>query len=141
MSKSTKIVLFHSKELIYTGIFIIFGIILTLLLVLMFSKSNKSENNETTYKSGVYSSQILLGDSELSVNVIVEDNSISEISIENMNETINTMYPLLETTVSEINSQINQVDNIEDINYSSNNQYTYILIYEAIEKALENAKE
>lgn len=141
MSKSTKIVLFHSKELIYTGIFIIFGIILTLLLVLMFSKPNKSENNETTYKSGVYSSQILLGDSELSVNVIVEDNSISEISIENMNETINTMYPLLEPTVSEINSQINQVDNIEDINYSSNNQYTYILIYEAIEKALENAKE
>ena len=37
MSSKTKIVVFHMKELIYTGIFILLGIILLVLLISMFT--------------------------------------------------------------------------------------------------------
>ena len=37
MSSKTKIVVFHMKELIYTGIFILLGAILLILLISMFT--------------------------------------------------------------------------------------------------------
>ena len=37
MSSKTKIVVFHMKELIYTGIFILLGAILLILLITMFT--------------------------------------------------------------------------------------------------------
>lgn len=44
MSSKTKIVVVHMKELIYTGIFILLGIVLILLLISMFTpdKSQKA---------------------------------------------------------------------------------------------------
>ena len=45
MSSKTKIFVFHMKELIYTGIFLLLGIVLILLLVSMFAP--KPNTNET----------------------------------------------------------------------------------------------
>ena len=45
MSSKTKIFVFHMKELIYTGIFLLLGIVLILLLVSMFAQ--KPNTNET----------------------------------------------------------------------------------------------
>lgn len=49
MSSKTKIVVVHMKELIYTGIFILLGIVLILLLIFMFTpeKSAKTPKAET----------------------------------------------------------------------------------------------
>lgn len=43
MSSKTKIVVVHMKELIYTGIFILLGIVLILLLVSMFTPENSTK--------------------------------------------------------------------------------------------------
>ena len=40
LSSKTKIVVLHMKELIYTGIFILLGIVLILLLISMFTPKN-----------------------------------------------------------------------------------------------------
>ena len=42
MSSKTKIVVFHVKELIYTGIFLLLGIILISLLISMFTPDSNS---------------------------------------------------------------------------------------------------
>ena len=47
MSAKTKIVVLHMKELIYTGIFAVLGILLVLLLVYMFSPDKDEESRET----------------------------------------------------------------------------------------------
>ncbi len=49
MSSKTKIFVIHMKELIYTGIFILLGIVLILLLISMFTpaKEQKSPKAET----------------------------------------------------------------------------------------------
>ena len=46
MEKKTKIIVLHMKELIYTGIFVVLGIILILLLIFMFmpDKDGKEED-------------------------------------------------------------------------------------------------
>ena len=47
MNKSTKIVVLRGRELMYTGIFVVLGIILLLLLILMFFPKKERENNNT----------------------------------------------------------------------------------------------
>lgn len=50
MSSKTKIVVVHMKELIYTGIFLLLGIILLLLLISMFTPQKESAPNEVPEK-------------------------------------------------------------------------------------------
>ncbi len=140
MGSQTKIVVVKAKELIYTGIFLVLGILFVILLITMFGKEKKKDTSSTQkYVPGVYSSAITLGENTLNVSVTVDEETISGVSIENLDETVTTMYPLLEPALNEINSQISVVDNVDDITYSKENQYTYIILNQAIKNALEQA--
>ncbi len=183
MSSKTKIVVLKSKELIYTGIFIILGIMLILLLFYMFSpgenkakdKANASENTNAKqiatsndsavtdqvavsnisdtkedysesaetfsgYIPGSYNSQLNLGGSTVLLTVTVDENRVTGVSMDSMDETLTAMYPLVQPSIDEINSQIGLVDSVEDITYSADNKYTTILILDAIDEALEDAR-
>ena len=56
MSSKTKIVVVHMKELIYTGIFILLGIVLIVLLISMFTpeKSGPMPKTEVKKQEALY---------------------------------------------------------------------------------------
>lgn len=140
MGAQTKIVVIKAKEIIYTGIFLILGILLIVLLINMFGKEkDKKAETASKYNPGVYSSTITLGDSTLNVSVSVDEDTVSGVTIENMDEAVTTMYPLLEPALNEINEQISVVESVDDITYSKENQYTYIILNQAIKNALDQA--
>lgn len=159
MSSNTKIIVLKSKELIYTGIFIVLGILLILLLVYMFSGDSKADTDKkdaisssqgqeqaeestetiTTYKPGVYTSELNLGGSQLQVTVTVDENTVSHVDISNLDDTVTAMYPLIQPSLDEINNQITVVSNMDEITYSKDNQYTTIIIMEAVKQAIEPA--
>lgn len=159
MSSNTKIIVLKSKELIYTGIFIVLGILLILLLVYMFSGDSKADTDKkdaisssqgqeqaeestetiTTYKPGVYISELNLGGSQLQVTVTVDENTVSHVDISNLDDTVTAMYPLIQPSLDEINNQITVVSNMDEITYSKDNQYTAIIIMEAVKQAIEPA--
>ena len=58
MRSKTKIIVLHMKEVIYTTIFIILGIVLIFLLIYMFGpgRHQKNGSNQPKYKAGVYTS-------------------------------------------------------------------------------------
>lgn len=64
MSSKTRIWVFHMKELIYTAIFVVLGIVLLLLLIFMFSEDH-SERTLTDlsgkYTAGIYTASMTLG--------------------------------------------------------------------------------
>ena len=70
MSSKTKIVVLHVKELIYTGIFAVLGILFIILLIIMFlPKDEKKETMSTvtqtttnSYVPGVYTTSLILND-------------------------------------------------------------------------------
>lgn len=156
MSSKTKIVVLKSKELIYTGIFILLGILLIFLLIYMFSpkKDTNSKKAITTeiatttevvetfsgYTPGVYTTELNLGGSTLLLSVSVDGDRVTGVAIDNMDETLAAMYPLVQPSLDEINNQIGMVSSVEDITYSSDNKYTTILILDAIDDALKAAK-
>ncbi len=140
MGAQTKIVVIKAKEIIYTGIFLVLGILFIILLINMFGKGKENGTTTTSkYVPGVYSSTITLGENTLNVAVTVDENTVSGVSIENLDETVTTMYPLLEPALNEINNQISVVDSVDNITYSKENQYTYIILNQAIKNALEQA--
>ena len=141
MSAKTQIVVLHMKEVIYTFVFAGLSILLIFLFLYMFlPEKNDTENTESaTYTAGVYTSSILFRDSAVDVQVTVDSNRITSISLINLEESVTTMYPLVEPALEELSMQILKKQSTEDITYSANNQYTSIMLLNAINAALEKA--
>lgn len=142
MSSKTKIVVLHTKEVIYTGIFVVLAVVLAVLLFLMFGK-NKNANPASTdaiYHAGVYTSPITLNDNTFDVEVKVDENHINSISLVNLSETTTAMYPLVEPALDALSDQIYTSQSTENITYSEENKYTSMLLLEAIDNALDKAR-
>ena len=139
MSSKTKIVVLHTKEVIYTGIFVVLAVVLAVLLFLMFGK-NKNANPasaDAIYHAGVYTSPITLNDNTFDVEVKVDENHINSISLVNLSETTTAMYPLVEPALDALSDQIYTSQSTENITYSEKNKYTSMLLLEAIDNALD----
>ncbi|MEY8516276.1 hypothetical protein AALC25_04955 [Lachnospiraceae bacterium 29-84] len=141
MSSKTKIVVLHLKELVYTAIFAVLGILLILLLVFMFLPDKKSKPVQETmqYTAGVYTSSIQLNDNAIDVEVVVDDNHINSISLVNLDEATAAMYPLMQPALDNLSQQIYEKQSLENISYGDDNQYTSMVLLQAIQTALEKA--
>lgn len=143
MSAKTKIVVLHMKKLLFAGIATGLGIlILILLFALLHTRNNNTtegESVDTLYVPGVYTSSVMIDQNALDVQVAVDENHINSISIVNLDETMETMYPLVNPTLEELADQIISNQSVTDITYSKNNQYTAKLLLDAVEDALEKA--
>ena len=140
MSSKTKIVVLHMKEIIYTAIFAVLAIVLILLLAFMFfsGKDRKPESRQT-YAPGVYTSSMTLNNSSLEVEVTVDERHINSIRFSNLDETVTTMYPLIQPAIEDIAEQVYDTQSLENIEYSGDNPYTSQIIINAIDDALKKA--
>ena len=165
MRSKTKIVVLHLKELIYTGIFAVLGILFIVLLVIMFVPHNKkpekpasprgtgavsgneapadsrdgTKSIETSYIPGVYTTSLVLSDHTVDVEVIVEHDCVTSIRLVDLDEAVTTMYPLLEPVTQSIAGQIYEKQSLEGITYADENKYTSLVLLQAIQAALEKA--
>lgn len=156
MSAKTKIVVLHRKELIYTGILAVLGIVLTVLLLMMFSsdKAPSDKHNspakesgeeaaptssDTIYIPGIYTTELVLGGQSVDVEVIVEADAITSIRLVNLSEAVTTMYPLLQPTFDTICAQIYETQSLEQISYTADSKYTSLVLLEAIQSSLDKA--
>lgn len=155
---STKLIVLKSKELIYTAILLALIVVFVIILINMFKHDNKSDPGkssstsavsasadpgsgiyETRYTPGTYSSPLILGENTLSVMVTVDDSQITDVSFQQMDETITTMYPLLESSLEDINTQLHYISSVDDITPSGDSTYTTKLILDSIKNALKDA--
>lgn len=144
MSSKTKILVFHMKELIYTGIFVVLGILFIILLAIMFfpgKEEKKDVPSETAsiYVPGVYSTSMMLGNHTVDVEVIVDETTIQSVSLKNLDEAVTTMYPLIQPAFDDIANQIEEKQSLEDITYSNDNKYTSLVLLDAISSSLDKA--
>lgn len=141
MSAKTKIVVLRMKELVYTGIFAVLGILLVLLLIYMFSPEKENKTKDTMkYVAGVYTSSIVFQDRTVDVEVAVDETSIKSISLVNLDDTVTAMYPLMEPAMDQLKEQILENQSTKNLTYSDENQYTSMVLLRAIDQALEKAE-
>ncbi|MCI8286543.1 MAG: hypothetical protein HFH89_02555 [Lachnospiraceae bacterium] len=149
MSAKTKIVVLHMKELIYTGIFAVLGILFVVLLIMMFlpGKDKEGTPNQVSdiaetaslYIPGIYTTELVLGTQSIDVEVIVDKDSITSIRMVNLNDAVTTMYPLLQPTFDSICEQVYNQQSLEHITYTSDSKYTSLVLLQAIQNSLDKA--
>lgn len=139
MSSNPKIVVFQLKEMIYTIIFVILGILLILLLVFMFLNSGDEKASESTYVPGTYTSSLTIGSIPAEVSVKVDSNRITDVTLVPVGDAVETMYPLLKTSINEIKGQIISSQSLENIYLTSDSTYTYTVLMNAIQSAVNKA--
>ncbi len=143
LSSKTKIVVLHSKELIYTAVFAALGILLVLLLLVMFSTNKDTastvEVQKNAYVAGVYTTSLVLNNTALDIEVMVDENNINSIRLINLDEAVTTMYPLVEPSFLELTEQIYKAQDLDNITYSEENKYTSMVLLDAIRAAVDKA--
>lgn len=147
MSAKTKIVVLHSKEIIYTCLFALLGVLFIFLMISMFrpkaaetgSTGVITEENQIRYVPGVYNTNLILKDQAVNVEVVVDSNHINSVRIVNLEDAVATMYPLLAPTMEEIEAQILEKQSLEEVTYSDDCRYTALVLLDTIKSCLEKA--
>ena len=147
MSSKTKIVVLHVKELIYTGILAVLGILFIVLLIIMFlPREEKPETVPTmtqttsnTYVPGVYTTSLILNDNVVEIEVTVDERNINSIRLVNLDEAVTTMYPLIQPSFEDLANQIISNQSLHGITYSDDSKYTSMILLNAITASLEKA--
>ena len=110
MSAKTRIVVLHMKKLVFAGIVTGLGILLVIFLGILLGSSHKqsadNEAVETMYVPGVYTSSVMIDGNPFDVQVSVDEDHINEITMVHLDETVETMYPLVRPTLDELAKQI-----------------------------------
>ena len=102
-------------------------------------RHQKNGSNQPKYKAGVYTSSIAFEGQTLDVQVVVDEDHINSVSFVNLNDTVATMYPLMQSSMDNISEQICKTQSTDNISYSGENQYTATMLLNAVEDALDKA--
>lgn len=145
MSGKTKIVVLKMKELIYTGILLVLGILAIIFLIIMSGVKDDGQSTEPTdsasvYVPGTYTTAMTLNGSHVELSVTVDETAILSIDLQNMDESVSVMYPLMEPALESLSAQILENQSIDNIEYSSDNLYTSTVLLNAITAALNQAE-
>ena len=143
MSSKTKIVVLRMKEIIYTAIFIGLGILLITLFLVMFRPKKDAvttSGDAVLYVPGVYTSAITLSSQEVNVQVTVDSDKITSVSLIPLSEAVTTMYPLMQPAMDSISEQILKNQSTENISYSQDTRYTSGVLLKAVDQALLKAQ-
>jgi uncharacterized protein with FMN-binding domain len=129
------------KELVYTGVFLVLGVILVLLLVIMFggSKNESDAVESSTYIAGIYTSTIDFQNHSVNVQVTVDQDRITDVALVDLQEDVAVMYPLMEPTIESLREQILDQQSLDNITYETENQYTSAVLLGAVKQALAKA--
>ncbi len=145
MSSKTKIVVLRMKDIIYTAVFLLLGILLLSLFLFMFRSGKEtapasSQQADALYIPGVYTSSIRLGSEQVSVQVSVDSSHINSIDLVPLSEAVTAMYPLMQPALDDLADQICTLQSTENLSYASETRYTSQALLNAINDALQKAE-
>lgn len=156
MSGSTRIVVIPLKKLIVMVCVIAALIILAAIFIFGGSSSdaakstgvNISTSTDTvkkntscpTYSPGVYTSSILLNGTPIDIQVTVDSDNINNIEMVNLSESVQTMYPMLNSSFYEIKTAVINNGSTDNITYNAGSKYTATMLLSAIDSALAKAR-
>lgn len=125
------------RDIIKTALFAVIGAAI-IAGVLYFILSGGSENNQV-YNPGTYSSDIVLDNGKVTVEVTVSKTKIKSVELKESTEEIPVFYPLFESAADNIG---NYVVKEQELSYvpDEHSSVTSGLVLDAVERSLEQAK-
>ena len=86
----------------------------------MFRPDKGADSAETgkQYTPGIYTSTLTLNNTNLEVEVSVDSSRINSIRFSNLDETVTTMFPLIQPAIEDIAEQVYETQSLDDISLS-----------------------
>ena len=100
----------------------------------------KKNTSCPTYSPGVYTSSILLNGTPIDIQVTVDSDNINNIEMVNLSESVQTMYPMLNSSFDEIKTAVINNGSTDNITYNAGSKYTATMLLSAIDSALAKAR-
>ena len=138
MKSKPKLMVIQLKELIFTLIFVILGILIIVFLLSLFS-DNEDSAATSSYVPGTYSTSLTIGSIPMEMSVKVDSERIVDVALTPASESVETMYPLLDSSVSSLREQLLSLQDASQIAVSADSQYTYTVLMDAVNTALAKA--
>lgn len=113
---------------------------LVLMVLMMFFIFRFFGKEPSKYTPGIYMSAVALNNQTIYLDVTVDDNRITDISIDCRDETTRAMYPLIQPALDNISRQIYEKQSLDGITYDESNQYTSMVLLNLIQDALSKAQ-
>lgn len=152
MSKP-KFVVLRLRELLFTGALVIFGVAILLLVIsLVAVKTEKtpslttpsSDDSQATsgplYFPGVYTTTMEMNDTTIHLEIVCDENHINSVRLINLDEAVETMYPLLTPALEDLELQLCLDVPVEELKFTAGSTYTQTLLVEAIALTLAKAE-
>lgn len=103
------------------------------------SPQNVSYQPEATYRAGVYTSAVALGDSVLNLELVLDTSHINSVRLVNLEESVATMYPLIQPSLDALATQLVGGIEPELVRLDDDKKYTQSLLMEVITATLKKA--
>jgi uncharacterized protein with FMN-binding domain len=103
------------------------------------SSGDEASTDDHKYIAGVYTSDLTLGDSTIHLRVSIDEDSVKAVEVVNLEDSVETMYPLIKPAVEEISNQLAGNVSPEEVVLSDDSPYTSQLILDSVCQILENA--
>ena len=125
------------RDILKTAIFAVIGIII--ILGAVYFVFSAREGKRQVYNPGTYSSDIVLENGTVTVEVKVGKTKIKSVQITNSTEDVPVFYPLFEKTAQDVEKHIKKEQELSFVL----DEYTSVtgrLIIDAVEKSLAQAR-
>lgn len=153
MSK-TKIVVFKLKELLLTAALVLLGVAILFLVIALISidkegtpgvvgpaaANRDSAPTSALYYPGVYTTTMEMNDTTIHLELVCDENHINSVRLINLDEAVETMYPLLTPALEDLELQLSLDVPVEELKFTEGSTYTQTILVEAIEKTLAKAE-
>lgn len=139
MHSKTKIVVLHMKSLIFTGLFVLAGVLVLFLLFLLFSPGkteSASNTQDAIYKPGIYNTTLTLNGMHVNMEVALDADHINAVNMTYLDDSVATMYPLLQPAFEDIQSQVCEQQSLSGVRCKEDQKYTSYLLLQAIQSSL-----
>ena len=103
-----------------------------------------SNNEELLAKKGfyanLYESQFVIGEKTINLEVALDEEQVKSVKVKNLDESVETMYPLMKSAVKDVSKQLSAGVSIDEVVLSKNSMYTEKLILDAVKAVLDEQR-
>ena len=151
MSK-TKITVLKLKDLLLTAALVISGVAILLLIVALVSvkdettpnlagpSADSTQTSAPLYCPGIYTTTMEVNDTTIHLELVCDENHINSVRLINLDEAVETMYPLLTPALEDLELQLSLDVPLEELEFTEGSTYTQTLLVEAIAQAIDKAE-
>ena len=96
------------------------------------NNESSTYKNDAIYRAGIYESQFVIGEKTINLEVALDEEQVKSVKVKNLDESVETMYPLMKSAVKDVSKQLSAGVSIDEVVLSKNSMYTEKLILDAV---------